>query len=354
MALEESTRRTLSTTEQHESGAPHAVGIVGSGFIGREHALSWQKLGVALHVYGGAQSQQLALEVGAQHHDTMASLIAAVETVDVCTPTHLHRDVALAAAAAGRNVICEKPLAQSVEAAQEIADACEAAGVRLFVGQVVRYFPEYAKARDAIREGKVGQIAVMRLARESFAPQRAPESWLFDDERSGGIIGDLMTHDIDYALWTAGPVVRVFAKVTSSGQLPVADHAFAVLTHESGALTHLTASWAQVAPRFRTRMDIAGTTGMLTYDSERSAPILVATRAKDSAQSAEVGLPARTVTSLVDDPFTAQLRDFLRGIVTGAEARSTAIESIAAVRVAAAAQESVRTARAVELGKDLR
>ncbi|MGB4137774.1 MAG: Gfo/Idh/MocA family oxidoreductase [Microbacterium sp.] len=322
------------------------VGIVGSGFIAAEHIPRWRHLGAELHLYGGRNAGVLAEKTGATLHSSLESLLAAVDVVDVCVPTHAHAEVAVAAAEAGRHVICEKPLAGGIEEARRIERACAEAGVRLFVGHVVRYFPEYEEIGRSVADGEVGDVAVIRLARESSRPQRELPSWLFDETLSGGVIGDLMVHDIDIARWLAGEVVRVHARTASSADDGVADHAFVVLTHASGAISHLTASWAMTAGVFRTRVEVAGSAGMLDYDSERTEPL--ALRFSEGAGAQSTGLPS-LMGSGDDDPFVRQFSDFLAALGSGAPSASTVEDAMAALQVALAAGESARTGAAIDV-----
>ncbi len=128
---------------------------------------------------------------------------------------------------AGKHILCEKPLGRTLAQAQEMTAACEAAGVKLMVAHVVRFFPDYAQARRRVMAGEIGRPAVIRLSRESFQPKKAADNWFVDDAKSGGMVLDLMIHDLDYARWVAGPVTQVFAKSTGT-------HALAILTHAAG------------------------------------------------------------------------------------------------------------------------
>lgn len=328
------------------------VGVVGAGFIAVEHLKRWRHLGVELHLQGGARAEALGEQYGATVHSSLASLIDAVDVVDICTPTPTHAEIAIFAARAERHVISEKPLADSLASAAQAMEACEARGVRLFVGHVVRYFPEYSAVHDAVIAGKTGEPAVLRLARESAPPERDGTDWIFDEAKSGGVIGDLMIHDIDFARWIAGDVVRVHARTVSTRDDDVADHAFVILTHENGAISHLVASWAMTAPMFRTRVEVVGATGMLEYDSSSTVPVQIYRR--EQAQDADAsGLPDLFDDLSDEDPFVLQFRDFLNAIDTGEPTRATPNDAIEALRISLAAVESAGTGRAVVIKRGL-
>jgi predicted dehydrogenase len=325
------------------------VGVVGAGFMGGTHAAAWVAQGVPVTLYGEDQAQvdEVAARLGAPVAASLDELLAAVDIIDVCTPTDAHAEICVAAAAAGRHVVCEKPLARTVEDAERIVAACDAAGVRLFVGHVLRYFPEYAAAQALVASGRIGDPAVLRLKRAAFRPRKPADHWLFDERRSGGMVFDLLIHDMDFARWIAGDVVSVHCR-TAAVERPGlgVDHAFVILSHASGAITQLTGSWAYGAPTFRTSMEIAGSRGLVEVDSERSQPILSFLHARADSGQGAVGL-ARSLSR--EDPFAEQLRDFLAAIVGGGEARVTARDGLAAVRIGVAAIESARSGRPVTI-----
>src|SRR5688500_10595882 len=112
------------------------VGIAGAGFMGTVHAEGWAATEAEIAGFladRSGQAQRLAEQHGARVFASYEELLADVDVVDLCTPTHTHGELALAAARAGRHVVCEKPLARTVEQAREVIAACEQAGVQLLV-----------------------------------------------------------------------------------------------------------------------------------------------------------------------------------------------------------------------------
>jgi myo-inositol 2-dehydrogenase / D-chiro-inositol 1-dehydrogenase len=324
------------------------VGVVGGGFIAGIHLAAWRQLGAARLVVFDVHPERTrarASAVGAEPVDSLGDLIAAVDVVDVCTPTDTHRETVEAAAAGGRDVICEKPIARSLSDALALTDACARAGVRLLVAHVVRYFPEYAAAQAAVAAGRIGRPAVLRLRRESSRPRKAAESWIFDETRSGGLILDLMVHEFDFARWVAGEVESVMARQVRDASGRDVDFAIAILRHAGGALTHVTGGWGYPPPVFRTGFELAGDAGLIEYESVDQQPIaryLLAGGAEDAP-----GMPDSPVA---DDPFTLELGDFARALTTGAEPRVAVEDGIAALRVALAAIESSRRGLPVAIG----
>ena len=129
------------------------VGIVGTGFMGVTHAAGWAETEATIAGFvakTAANAQTLAEQYGTRVYPNFEAMLTNVDVVDICTPTHLHHPQVLKAAAAGKDIVCEKPLARTVAQAQEMIAACESAGVKLLVAHVVRFFPEYAQARVLI------------------------------------------------------------------------------------------------------------------------------------------------------------------------------------------------------------
>lgn len=325
------------------------IGIVGSGFMGRTHGAAWAHTPATVAGVlsaDAASARALAQTCGAEVFEDLDALLDAVDVVDICTPTHLHDEQVIRAAARGKHVICEKPLALTAERAQEMARACQAAGVMLLVGHVVRFFPEYARAKEIVSRGEIGRVAVVRLTRASFKPMAdQPTSWFHDPAKSGGMMMDLMIHDYDYARWVAGEVETVYAK-NIRGRWPnaPADYALVVLRHTSGALSHIEGGWVYPKPIFRTALEIAGSGGLIEHPAESSTPLGFYLYQRGGDQP-DIAVPA---SPLSEDPYTMEIKHFYN-VLTGAETpRVTAQDGVESVRIAQAAIESARTGRPVK------
>lgn len=330
---------------------PLHIGLIGAGGIARAHLPGWLELGarVSVHTVDGS-AEKLAAEYAGRGVTAVADLdelLADCAAVDICTPTPTHKDLALAAVAAGRHVICEKPLALNARDAEEIAAAAEAAGVRLHPAHVVRYFPAYAAMQQAVARGELGDLAVLRFTRGGARPQWAP--WFGDPALSGGVIMDLMVHDIDVARWIAGDVVRVHAQTrgvehATGGDRAEVVSATAVLTHASGAISHLTGLWGLPDQKFRTTFRVAGGDGLLRHDSTSVPGYRITAQ---GVRAANEGIPSSRMT---ESPYLSELREFAASWEEGGpEPRVGARDGIEAVRIAEAAAESSRTGRAVEI-----
>lgn len=326
------------------------VGVIGTGFMGNTHAEAWLHTNASIYACVSKnedEAKRFSEKFGAEIFPDLESMLPAVDIVDICVPTSLHFEMVLEAAEAGKTILCEKPLSLTVKEGMEMVRVCREAGVKLFVGHVVRFFPEYTAARERTLVGEVGKIAVVRLSREAFQPFNELDNWYVDYEKSGGMIQDLMIHDFDYARWVAGDVVRVYAKnivLSTDFKVPF-DHAMVILTHANGAVSHVEGSWAMPKPIFRTSIEIAGSEGLITYNSETAAPIRFALH-KNVEDGQSVGLPGMP---MVESPYTTQIKEFYSAIINDTPVRVSAEDGLAAVQIARAALESAKTGQAVEI-----
>ena len=312
------------------------IGLIGAGGIAREHLPAWRSLGVDVTVFSQAGAGGLVAEFGGTEAATVPELLDCVDVVDIATPTPTHGKFALAALEAGLPVVCEKPLARTSAEAERVIGAFEAAGLPLYPGHVVRYFSEYAAARQAIAGGAIGEIAVQRFTRTGSAPAAA---WFHDDAQSGGIVLDQCLHDLDFARWTAGEVATAYAQESTAGGVRSVQ---VLLTHRRGALSTVCGTWARPGTRFRTAFDIAGTGGVLTHDSIQH-PLLQTDFGDQPVAGAGRGLlPAMAYES----PFRTELGEFLTALRGGPPPRVSARDGLAAIRIAEAAQRSLASGQA--------
>ncbi|WP_291381353.1 Gfo/Idh/MocA family oxidoreductase [Demequina sp.] len=321
------------------STQPLTVGVVGAGGIAHPHLAAWRYLGVPVVVHSDEGAAAAARQYGARSVAHLDELLGQCDVVDVCTPTFTHHDIVLSAAAAGRHVICEKPLSHTRHEAVEMIEACAAAGVQLHPGHVVRYFPEYVAAKTAVDAGRIGAPAVLRLTRRGARPER---SWFAESAKSGGILIDQMIHDFDFARWIAGDVTQVYASVVGSAPGPTIG--IAVLTHSSGALTHLVGGWGHPEEKFRTSFSIAGAHGLLRHSSTEAESLSWSIPGASPARGELIPLGPRGRS-----PFVAELGEFLASCSGGPTPRITAADSLAALAIASAASRSAETGLPVRL-----
>ena len=340
------------------------VGIIGAGNMGGRHARHWSRLpGARVAAVADVQAEKaerLAAHVAEASGGAAprvfadgAALIAdgGVDAVSICLPTPLHRPPAEAAFAAGKHVLCEKPMALTLADCDAMIEAAGRSGVVFTVGQVVRFFPEYARAKALVDGGAVGTPAAVRVRRVGDF-RRMDTDWYADPEQGGGVLFDLLVHDFDWLLWCFGPVTRVYAKgrieQMMARSIDHLDYALVTLRHASGVTSHAEGTWADPGG-FATSFEIAGDGGLLEHDSRKGVTLRRALRQSGEPGARGIAVPESPLAP-EDDPYYRQIEAFVQVIRTGAPTVVRPEEARAAVAVAVAARESVRTGEAVPLG----
>jgi UDP-N-acetylglucosamine 3-dehydrogenase len=327
------------------------IAIVGAGTMGQLHAQSCLNLPdaqvtwVADRHAGRAAALAAALGAGCRATTDNEEALSAddVDAVLVCVPTPDHREVTELAAARGKHVFCEKPIARTLADGEAMVEVCRRAGVRLMVGHVVRFFPEYARIHQLLREDAVGQVGVVRASRVNAYP-RTDRGWYADFEACGGPIVDLMVHDLDTLRWYFGEVARAYARgLSHTPAQPTTDYALALLRFESGVIAHVEASWAHAT--FRTAIEVYGEHGALRHASEESAAIRLE-RVGTEEDRAAVQVPS---SPLAEGPYQAELRHFLDCLRHGTPFLVDGEEAIRSLALSLAVLESARTGRPVHL-----
>jgi predicted dehydrogenase len=211
---------------------PLNIGLIGYGFMGRTHSnayrqaprffdLEYQPVLKACCARNEDKIKEFAANWGYESYETdWKKLIARadIDAVDICTPNNLHKEIALAAAKAGKMILCEKPLAMNVAEGEEMCKAVEDAGVANIVWYNYRRVPAVSLAKQLIDEGRLGRIFHYRAVFlqdwtiSADVPQGGNATWRLDVEAAGsGVTGDLLAHCIDTAIWLNGGMKTVNA-----------------------------------------------------------------------------------------------------------------------------------------------
>lgn len=326
------------------------VAVVGCGSMGGTHANNFAKM-PQVELVGVCDTLEESAKTLAERCRTKAffsfdELMAEAnpDVVSICLPTPLHKEYVLKAANYGKHVICEKPIAPTLSDAREMIDTCREKGVRLFIGHVVRFFPSYADMSRKVAAGVIGDVGVAHAKRSGSHPGRVRD-WYKDPSATGGVIMDLMIHDIDFMRSLLGDVKTVFAMNRQTDRL---DYALVTLRFHGGAIANLEGFWGFPGP-FTTAVELAGKKGIIRFDSNKSASLQIHRSAPaESKESAGVAIPR---SPAVHDPYYYELQHFIDCILSGEESIVTAEDGYKAVEIALAAHESARTGAPVDLEK---
>lgn len=320
-----------------ESGRPPRVALLGAGGMARMHATGWEQLGVEMLVHSPRTAAQFASRYRrAIACSTLDEALSKADFVDICTPTHTHEPIAMQALDVGISVLCEKPLTRTVAGAIGLAQHAAKSGGKLLPAHVVRWFADYEAAHHSVMAGDLGQLTHCRYTRTGLRPEAA---WYHEEEQSGGIILDLMIHDLDQALWNCGPVAQVRASCLPPSPTRV-EGVWITLDHSNGAVSTIEGNWGPPGTKFHTTFELTGSEGVLDHDSRSHRQGRLDERA---AQSSSKGQPH--VVSI--NPYHHMLADFLAWHQGGPTPPVSVADGIAAVRLGNLAIESVHQGRAV-------
>lgn len=322
------------------------VGIIGCGAMGVMHAAMATNCGftvVACADTRKAKAQSLAKKYRAAAVDASALIKRGdVDVVAICTPTPSHAAYAIAAAKAGKHIFCEKPFTRTEDEGKRALDAAAKAGVKLFVGHVVRYFQEFEAMRAQVEAGSIGKVGFAKTFRGGIYP-KGEGLWYRDYKQSGGVTLDCIIHDFDWLRYMFGDVKRVFCQALQRSKPDVLDYSLVTLRMSSGLIAYVTGSWAHPSG-FRVKAELCGSDGMITYDSAE-APIECMMR-HGAGRGPGMIVPASPVPV---SPYQLEWEDFQAWLETGRKPRVTGQDALEALRIALAALESAKRGQPVSL-----
>ena len=330
---------------------PLNVGVVGLGRLGSLYArhFATRLPGARLHSVTDVRSdvgQAIARDTGAKAFPDHQALVKdpALDAVVVMTPTKLHCQVVLDAAAAGKAIFCEKPLSLSLDEGHAMASAVARHKVFFQLGFMRRFDRAYAAAKAKIDAGLIGRPIVFKSAsRDQFPP---PLEYL-RPESSGGLFIDMGIHDFDLARWYLGEVKEVHSTGAAVADPRIAevgdvDNAFTTLTYASGAIGLVSLSRNGIYG-YAINTEIVGTEGTLQIGYDRETALLVMTKGS-IAHDTVPGFLER-----FDQAYLTQLEDFVANLRLGRPAPITCEDGIAAQRIALAATRSLHEHRSVQV-----
>ncbi|MET9224381.1 Gfo/Idh/MocA family oxidoreductase [Lentzea sp. NPDC003310] len=305
-----------------------------------------------------------------------------VHVVDICTPGDTHAEIAIAALDAGKHVLCEKPMANTVDEAVAMAEAASRAaqrGVRAMVGFTYRRVPALGLARDLVAQGRLGRIHHVRAQylQDWIVDPEAPLSWRLDKEKAGsGALGDIGAHIVDATQFILGDTIsevmgtlvtfvpeRPLASAHSglsgtaatgqTGPVTVDDAALFLARFDSGALGSFEATRFANGRKNALRIEINGSAGSLAFDFEDMNVL----EFFDGTEDSSVAGFRRIIVTEPEHPyvgawwpaghglgyehgFTHQAVDFVRAVAAGVDPEPTFADGLRVQRVLAAVEAS--------------
>ncbi|TNB76686.1 Gfo/Idh/MocA family oxidoreductase [Arthrobacter sp. BB-1] len=371
------------------------VAMIGYGFMGAAHSQGWR---TAPRVFDLPAEPDMAVIVGRNAEAVAAAahkwgwaeaatdwreviMRDDIDVVDIVTPGDSHAEIAIAALEAGKHVLCEKPLANTVAEAEAMAEAAERAaarGVRAMVGFTYRRVPAVTLLRDLIAEGAVGTINQVRASyrQDWLVDPKMPLAWRLQKEHAGsGALGDIGAHAIDLAQFVTGlnlekvsgtidTIVRERPLLDSGsglsgragsgyGQVTVDDIAIFTGRFESGALASFEASRFATGRKNALQIEVSGDKGALAFDLEDLNSVQFYDRTVPGDRQ---GFRKILVTEAVhpyvsawwpaghmlgyEHGFSHQVKDLVEGIVGGTDPHPTFADGLKVQRVLEAVERS--------------
>lgn len=379
------------------STPPLRVGMVGYAFMGAAHSHAWRTaprffdlpLQPELSVLAGRNASAAADAAQRMGWNETATDWREVlqrddiDLIDICTPGDTHAEIAIAALEAGKHVLCEKPLANSVEEAERMVAAAEAAaqrGVLAMCGYSYRRTPALTLARELVQEGRIGTIRHVRAQylQDWLSDENTPLTWRMDKEKAGsGSLGDIGAHIIDAAQWitgsniagvsalmetfvterpVGGDLVGLGGKGDASGErgpVTVDDAAAFTARFDDGAIGVFEATRFALGRKNAIRLEINGSKGSIAYDFEDMNVLEYYDGSNDSRTSGfrriQVGEPDHPYTGNwwpvghglgYEHGFTHQVVDLVRALADGSQPSPSFADALQVQRVLAAVEQS--------------
>jgi len=361
------------------------VAMIGCEFMGRAHANAWRQAPrffelaaepvlQVLCARDAAKLARAAEKLGfAEHTTDWRSAIRRpdVDVVDICTPGDSHAEIAIAAAQAGKALLCEKPLANTLAEAEAMANAARAAGVASLVFHNYRRVPAVALAKRLIAEGRIGEIHHYRGAylQDWIVDPAFPRVWRLVRAQAGsGALGDIGSHQVDLARFLVGEIAEVSGLLHTfvaerplpggggRGRVDVDDASLALVRFANGAIGSLEGTRFATGRKNANRFEINGSRGSLAFDLERLNELelyeeqgassgfrtLLATDA--SHPYVDAWWPPGHVLGW-EHTFVHTIADFTRALARGEAPSPSFDEGVANQRVLAAIERSAASKR---------
>lgn len=324
------------------------VAVIGTGRAGLIHARNFASRtpGACLVALADPREQALAKAsqelAGVSTYLDPAEVIAdpTVDAVVVTTPTVFHEGIVVAAAKAGKHVLCEKPMAMSVDECERMIAATQATGIKLQLGFMRRYDPNFAAAKQAIELGDIGDVVCVRSL--THGPS-IPKRWQYDISKSNGPLAEVNSHDIDTLRWFTGSEFREVYAMAGNYRCPEArsdfpdfyDNVVMLASFENGMQGVIDGA-VSVRYGYDARLEVLGTCGILLLGELKGEGVTVY-----SGKAGKVRQISRSWRDLFKDAYLAEDQSFVECILEDNEPRVTGFDGRMAVAVVQAGNRSI-------------
>jgi predicted dehydrogenase len=341
------------------------VGIIGSRFIAEIHAESLRQVEQANLLAVASPNLEHARDFAARHHlphcytDYRPLLeMEEIQIVSLCLPNALHCEAALAAAEAGKHIICEKPLCLNLREADLMIDACRRANVKLMYAEELCFAPKYVRAKQLVDEGALGDVYFVKQSEKHFGPH---SGWFWDVTQSGGgVLQDMGCHGIEFARWILDrpPVTSVYAhcgRYVHRDLTQGEDNALIIVEFGDQAFALIEESWSRHGG-MDDRAEIHGTKGA-TYADLLHGNALETYSEVGYGYAVEKAAITKGWTFTIFEEiwnygFPQEMRHFIECVLTDTPPAVTGEDGRAVLEIIIAAYESAATGRKVALPSD--
>lgn len=290
---------------------------------------------------------QKELQVEYQYTDYREALNnESIDAIVVVTPTHLHRDIVVAAAKAGKHIFCEKPMAGTEEECNDMIDACREYNVKLQLGFMRRFDENFKTGKEVIENKTVGEVTLLKSL--THGPSE-PKEWMFDISKSGGPVAEVNSHDLDTLRWYAGAEVSMihvighnFRSPEKAAEYPDYYDTCAVMMQFTNGIIGMIDGAQYVQYGYDARAEILGTHGIVKVGRQNSNNVEVVTRDKTiQAQS----MPSWT--KLYQEAYVREAEAFIDAIRHDTETQVTGHDGKMALILVREGLKSLREKRPV-------
>ena len=332
------------------------VGLIGCGGISRAHVRGYREHRdagevVAVADVDRARAEERARELGcgsvyADYQEVLAR--SDVDAVDICLPHFLHAPVALAAIAAGKHVLVEKPMATTLADARRMADAARGAGRILMVGHNQRYMPVHQQIKEWIDDGILGRVFCIRADCNQYLKRR---DWLTNNrEAGGGVVISVAVHKLDLMRWVCGEVRRVAAFGSKGlGEIEGEDVAVISLEFADGALGEVVALYAAKANPWQAMPPVGAAPEYLILYGTRGVVHTQGGLFISGENGGGTGDHFRRVDVAGENSFANEVGHFLECVATGRQPVSSGQRSLGTMAVLDAVYRSMEQRQAVDV-----